>query len=505
MKEKSDWSVNARDTLFPFGKMDNIARFAKIIENSPEGITLLDKNLQIIYRNSSAEGITGWSTAELILYDIESVVHEDDRGWFGVVLTELRALPGISKNCCFRSKRFDGNYIWLECVFTNHLNDPDIAAIVCNFRDVSVRKKAELASRYALEERNIILESIEDAFFAVDKHWTVTYWNNMAEKVLELPRREILNKKLWEVFSAAVGSKSYLSYTAALESDHAVRFEEYYAPLGKWFDVNAYPSEGGLSVFFKDITERKLSEIKLKELHESLQQRAKELATTNAELEQFAYIASHDLQEPLRMVTSFLTQLEKKYSDVIDEKGQKYIYFAVDGAKRMRQIILDLLEYSRVGRTDDDLEEVDLNKIVSEIHTLYQRQIKELKAVISYGGLPQISTHKTPVRQVIQNLISNSLKYRSPEKAPRIKIKAVQKASFLEVSVSDNGIGIAPEYFEKIFIIFQRLESGDQYPGTGMGLAISKKIIENLGGKIWVESTKGKGSTFFFTLLNHQQ
>jgi light-regulated signal transduction histidine kinase (bacteriophytochrome) len=257
-------------------------------------------------------------------------------------------------------------------------------------------------------------------------------------------------------------------------------------------------------IALSDVTEHKLAEIRLEELNANLQKHARDLAISNDELEQFAYVASHDLQEPLRMVTSFMTQLEKKYGDVVDEKGKQYIYYAVDGAKRMRRIILDLLDFSRVGKTDDDLEEVNFNNLVNEVLALYRRKIEEVHASISFENLPVIQTYKTPVRQVFQNLIDNSLKYQRPDVPPVITISCKENKTNFKFSVEDNGIGIAPEYFDKIFIIFQRLHGKDQYSGTGMGLAITKKIIENLGGKIWLESEEGKGSTFYFTLLKRK-
>ena len=251
----------------------------------------------------------------------------------------------------------------------------------------------------------------------------------------------------------------------------------------------------------RDVTEQKLAEIKLKELNEMLQNHAKELALSIAELEQFAFVASHDLQEPLRMITSFLTQLEKKYGDVIDDKGKKYIGFAVDGAKRMRQIILDLLEFSRVGTTEENNEELDLNELLTETKILLRKKIEEQKADIIIDPLPQINTYRSPLRQVFQNLVSNALKYSNKEIPVQVHISFKELKDHWQFEVIDNGIGINKEYFDKIFIIFQRLHNKDEYSGTGMGLAITKKIIERLGGKIWVESEEGKGSTFYFTLL----
>ncbi|PKD17074.1 hypothetical protein APR41_06470 [Salegentibacter salinarum] len=253
----------------------------------------------------------------------------------------------------------------------------------------------------------------------------------------------------------------------------------------------------------QDISRKKQYEISLKKLNTELNERAKELVTSNAELEQFAYVASHDLQEPLRMVTSFLTQLEKKYADVLDEKGLLYINFAVDGAKRMRQIILDLLEFSRVGRTEDKLESVELDDILEEIKHLYRKRIEERKVKIISKDLPVIKVPKSPIRQVFQNIISNAIKYSKEDVHPEITIDFQETQNFWEFSIKDNGIGIDKEYFDRIFVIFQRLHHRDEYSGTGMGLAVTKKIIENLGGNIWVESQEGNGSIFLFTIAKN--
>jgi light-regulated signal transduction histidine kinase (bacteriophytochrome) len=253
----------------------------------------------------------------------------------------------------------------------------------------------------------------------------------------------------------------------------------------------------------QDITKLKENEIRLNQLNEDLLLKAKELANSNAELEQFAYVASHDLQEPLRMVTGFLTQIEKKYASIIDETGKKYIDFAVDGAKRMRQIILDLLEFSRIGRNEGNKELLDLNVLVNEIIILAQKQIDEKTAVIKLQQLPVLPVYKAPLRQVFQNLIGNALKYSRSGIPPRISIAAKELEEYWKFSVSDNGIGISNEYFEKIFIIFQRLHNKDEFSGTGIGLAVTKKVIDNHGGKIWVESEEGKGSTFYFTIKKH--
>lgn len=246
--------------------------------------------------------------------------------------------------------------------------------------------------------------------------------------------------------------------------------------------------------------ERKNHLDSVKKLNEELQNSNLELDISNKELEQFAYVASHDLQEPLRMISSFLGQLEKKYGEVLDDKGKQYIYFAVDGAKRMKSIILDLLEFSRVGRMDDPIIPVDLKQVMGEIKSLLKVQIEENNATLKFADLPVINSQKSQLRQVIQNIISNAIKYRKKDTAPIITLDIKETIDHWKFTIEDNGIGIAPKYFQRIFVIFQRLHNKEEYSGTGIGLAICKKIIENLGGKIWVQSEENRGSQFHFSL-----
>ena len=250
----------------------------------------------------------------------------------------------------------------------------------------------------------------------------------------------------------------------------------------------------------QDITSLKEQEDSLRVLNKKLEKQAKALLSSNQELEQFAYIASHDMQEPLRMVTSFLTHLEKKYSDVLDDKGKQYIYFAVDGANRMRSIILDILEYSRIGKVKEQNEVIDVNKLVGEVCKMNSQKITETNAKINYSNLPNITGFKTPLTQIFHNLIGNALKYQKPHENAIINIKAWEEDKNWHFTIQDNGIGIDKEFHNKIFVIFQRLHTKQEFSGSGMGLAIVKKIIENLNGAIWVESEIGKGATFHFTL-----
>jgi signal transduction histidine kinase len=252
--------------------------------------------------------------------------------------------------------------------------------------------------------------------------------------------------------------------------------------------------------FLRSITSNLSSAIQRRIAILKLEQKTHDLKLINSELEQFAYIASHDLQEPLRMVTGFLGLFEKKYKSLVDEKGKEYINYAVDGTTRMKKIIQDLLDYSRVGKTKDSIEIFELKELIDNISLLYSEKIKEKKAEIILITPIKIQTWKSPLTQVLINLLDNSLKYSKNNIPVRIEIEPIDQTDNWYIKFTDNGIGIDERYFSKIFIIFQRLHNKEDYSGTGIGLAITKKIIENLGGKIWVTSKKDEGSTFHLSI-----
>jgi signal transduction histidine kinase len=239
---------------------------------------------------------------------------------------------------------------------------------------------------------------------------------------------------------------------------------------------------------------------KLEENQVMLQSSIEEVKEKNKELEDFAYVTSHDLKEPLRMIRSFLKLLDEKYSAVLDEKAKIYIYFAVNGAERLTSQIDDLLEYSRIGRVYKNVENVDLNKIVQEIAELHVNNPTNIKPIIQYDSLPVIRAIPILMKMIFQNLIHNGLKFQPENSIAEIHINFVEQDEHWQFSISDNGIGIKEEHQDLIFQLFHRLHSPHSYSGTGMGLAICKKIAEQHGGKIWLESKPGHGSTFYFTI-----
>jgi len=246
-----------------------------------------------------------------------------------------------------------------------------------------------------------------------------------------------------------------------------------------------------------DITERKNAEAALREAHE-------ELKRSNSELEQFAYVASHDLQEPLRMVSSYAQLLGRRYGDKLGADAGEFMGYIVDGAARMKQLIEDLLAYSRVGTKSRDFKPIELERALSRALANLKAAIDESGAAVTHDPLPTLPADAAQLAQVFQNLIGNALKFRS-QFAPKVHVAVHDRGEACEIAVRDNGIGIEPQYFERIFMVFQRLHNKGEYPGTGIGLAIVKKVVERHGGTVRVESTPGEGSAFSFTLPKHQK
>lgn len=301
---------------------------------------------------------------------------------------------------------------------------------------------------------------------------------------------ETLRKTVFDYFPYEVAKKmTVIDRHVIIEGQSVKNLEESYTNANgqlRWFLTskvalkNASNKIVGLVGMTRDVTDRKEEEAVLQNLNTELTKKAKALEQSNQELEQFAYIASHDLQEPLRMITGFVSLLEKKYSSKLDEKGIQYMHFVVDGATRMRNIIMDLLTYSRVGREGEKLKETDIGEIISNALNLQKTLIDQKGANISVGPMPKLKVPVSPLNQVFLNLINNSLKYQLEGATPRIKISAKERKDSWEFSVKDNGIGIPPKSQDKVFILFSRLHANSKYSGTGIGLAMCKKLL-----KIW--------------------
>jgi signal transduction histidine kinase len=250
----------------------------------------------------------------------------------------------------------------------------------------------------------------------------------------------------------------------------------------------------------KDLAEVEAARLEVEEARQRLEQQAAELTRSNRDLEQFAYVASHDLQEPLRKVASFCQLLQRRYEGQLDERADQYIGFAVDGAQRMQRLINDLLAFSRIGRVTSGFTDVDLNAIMEETVSQHEAVLQRTGGEVTWDPLPVVRGEEALLAALIGNLVSNSLKFRRPDAPPWVHLSAARVGEEWEITCRDNGIGIEQEFGDKVFVIFQRLHVKGAYPGTGIGLAIAKKIVEYHGGRIWLEPSTGPGAEIRFTL-----
>jgi PAS domain S-box-containing protein len=485
-----------------------------IMNSALDAIICINSDGQVTLWNPRAEMIFGWNEhemlgkhmAEYIIPDRFRKRHEEGiRHYF-------KTGEGPLLNKLFEITAMNNKQQEIPIEMTILPVKQNGSEFFCAFiEDISEQKKSEAL----MQKMNAQLLSAQHiarlGYWELDLVNNSNYWSDEVFTICGIEKES--NKASIETFARLIhpdDKKEFIeSYQAAIDGVSSLR-PEYRITLGDGTvryilieatlvrDDHGRPTR--LEGTIQDITKIKENELALIELNASLNKHADELAKSNADLEQFAYIASHDLQEPLRMVTSFLTQIEKKYTDLLDEKGKQYIFFAVDGAVRMRRIILDLLEFSRVGRMDTDEEVIDMNELLREVAQLNRIIIEEKGAEITWKDLPVIRFARSPIQQVIQNLISNGLKYQPLNQRPKISIAARAVNNEWQFSVRDNGIGIDAKFFNKIFILFKRLHGKESYSGTGLGLAICKRIIENYKGRIWVESTPGKGSVFYFTI-----
>lgn len=347
----------------------------------------------------------------------------------------------------------------------------------------------------------LILDQTSDAIIITDLDGTVVFWNKQAEKLIKMGKEEVLGKSIFDAFiphvDAATGMEIVESFQERGEWFGEITVQ---SRDGQKFIVSVTSSllknrEGepvGIIGLGRDITQRKEIDRELKEV-------AEELRRSNEELERFAYVASHDLQEPLRMVTSYLSLLEKKFSRELSPQAKEYMGFAVQGSIRMRELIDDLLRLSRINSQPFRPDSVDMNEVANIVVKDLHVAIGDAGAEVVLGSLPIVRADEPQMRQLLTNLISNAIKFHS-DKPPRIEVSSIDYENDFVFSINDNGIGIDPQYQDKLFKMFSRLHTKDEYPGTGIGLAIAKKIVERHHGRIWFESEPGRGTTFYFTI-----
>lgn len=578
----------------------------------------LDENGRIISWNEGARQTKGYDRAE-ILGEHFSVFYTDEDREANVPERNLRiALETGSVEDEGWRVRQDGSQFWANVTITPVWDDDGThQGFLKVTRDMTDRRNRERELETELQR---VFNRVSDALYAVDNEFRFTLVNDRAEELLGHPEEDLLGERLWDVFpSAAEIDDVWDAFHTARDEQVATHYELYYPRLGFWVEANLYPSETGISVYFRDVTDRKQREQALeeskqryrtiaeyfpngvvtlfdhdleytlaagrgfemidedpaeiegsnfedtwtpevretlepvlrsalegekrsvelrhdgrewvlyavpvtdsegtvfagmtmahditerKENQRKLEETVARLEESNHRLEQFAYAASHDLQEPLRMVSSYLQLLERRYSDAFDEDGEEFLEYAIDGADRMRRMIDGLLAYSRVETRGDPLEPVDLDHIFANVREDLQLQIGETNAelTVTEDGLPRVQGDANQLRQVFQNLLENALEYSGDER-PRIRVDAESRVRNRRrewvISVHDEGIGIEPSDQERVFEVFERLHTREEYPGTGIGLALCQRIVERHDGEMWLESEPDEWTTVSFTI-----
>ena len=415
------------------------------------------------------------------------------------VIEKLKKHGKVEENECKALRKDGTTFLASQNAQYHHDNQGQIQGTETLVRDITEYKKAEKNNQMLAN----LVESSEDAIFTMSIIGIITSWNKGAEQIYGYSAEEVIGKDI-----SKLAPKHLKEETSEL-INHVKQGKKirHYETLrlkkdGKLINVTItlsplFETSGkmvGISTIARDITKRKGRE-------EKLESTMDELKRSNKELEQFAYVSSHDLQEPIRMVTLYSQLLERRYKDKLDDDADDFIEYIVEGAQRMKQLIDDLLAYSRVTSQAKEFENVNLETVLNTVISNLSVTIDENNATITHDPLPTISADPSQMGQVFQNLITNAIKFHG-QKTPEIHI-SVQKQKYYKectFAVKDNGIGIDPKHQEQIFEVFKRLHTREEYPGTGIGLSIVKKIINNHGGQIWVESEPGKGTTFYFTI-----
>ncbi|ELY29955.1 PAS/PAC sensor signal transduction histidine kinase [Natrialba magadii ATCC 43099] len=578
----------------------------------------LDEDGRIISWNEGAHQIKGYDRDEILGEHFSTFYTDEDRA-MNVPERNLQAAleTGSAEDEGWRV-RSDGSQFWANVTITPiRAADGTHQGFLKVTRDMTDRRNREQELETELQR---VFNRVSDALYAVDNEFRFTLVNDRAEELLGYPEADLLGESLWDVFpSAAEIDDVWDAFHTARDEQIPTDYELYYPRLGFWVEANLYPSETGISVYFRDVSERKQREQALeeskqryrtiaeyfpngvvalfdhdleytlaagqgfekideepseiegasfentwtpetrdtlepvlrsalegdeqsvefwhddrewmlyavpvtdsegtvfagmtmahditerKENQRKLEETVAQLEESNKRLEQFAYAASHDLQEPLRMVSSYLQLIERRYSDAFDEDGEEFLEYAVDGAERMRRMIDGLLAYSRVETRGDPLEPIDLDDVFANVREDLQLQIAETNAEITVAddGLPRVRGDANQLRQVFQNLLENALEY-SGDDRPRIHVDAESRFRDRRrewvISVHDEGIGIESSDQDRVFEVFERLHNPEDHPGTGIGLALCERIVERHGGEMWIESEPGAWTTVSFTV-----
>lgn len=480
----------------------------KVYSSLHDALFIIEANsTKIIDCNPAASDMFGYCREDMLTRSAVFLhISSDSLDLFRVRLQSDIAEKGYLFLPEFQMKRKDGTIFFTENSVVPLTNDEGVnIGWVSIVRDITERKRTEEAIHESEATLANLMDSMPVGIRGYDAEGTVFYWNRMSSKIYGYVAEEAIGRKLGDLIIPEEIKPMYceaLAYAATLKESgeflpanevSLLRKDGSRVCVHSIHTAVCLPGKAPLLFCIDvDLTERRRAE-------EELIKKSEDLARSNADLAQFAYVASHDLQEPLRMVTSYVQLLQMRYKGKLDTDADEFIGYVVEGTKRMKLLLAALLDYSRVGTRGNPFRTVECETVLEDALQNLRMVLDETKGRVTHDALPAIIADETQMVQLFQNLISNGLKFHGP-KPPLIHVSAEQNGTNWIFSFQDNGIGIDPIYFEKIFIIFQRLHGRDKYTGTGIGLTIAKKIVQRHGGQIWVESEVAKGSTFYFTV-----
>lgn len=488
------------------GLLESEKRYHGLYDSIREGILRMDLSGHILGANKALVNMLGYPPNELSLNTNQQMTPEKWQAKEANVVQKQVIERGYSDEYEKEYIRKDGSFVpvslrlWL---IRDESGQPSsMWGIV---RDITEQKQAEQALRESEEKYRSLFTNMSLGYayceMVFDKNnqpndFIYIEVNDSFEKLTGLKRTGVIGKRVTEVIPSINETHPEIipTYGKVVQTGEPTAFEVFFQPLQIWLSIVVYrPKIGYFVAIFENITEHK-------EAEETLLNRTRALEDANSELRQFAYVVSHDLREPLRIITSFAQSLEKRYRNKLDKTADEYIDFIVDGTTRMQNLIDDILTYSRVGMRAVPFEPVDMEKVFQDAVANLKISIEETNAQITYDPPPVISGDPAQLAQVMQNLLSNAVKFHRQGVNPVIHVSAKQDMDEWVFSVRDNGIGIGHELFGRLFTLFQRLNPQDKYKGSGVGLAVAKRVIQRHGGRIWVESQPGQGSTFYFSI-----
>jgi PAS domain S-box-containing protein len=493
------------------------SRYRGLLEAAPDAMVVVNQGGEIVLLNAQAEKRFGYSRTELVGLKVKNIIPEGftERLLADGTRTAADGLmqqidPGRSRvpSAALRvelyGRRKDGAEFPIEIVLSRPLESAEGVLVTAAIRDITVRKAAEAQLAQMENRYRGLLEAAPDAMVVVNQVGKIVLLNVQAEKRFGYHRDELVGQEVKNIIPMGFAERLLADGLRSSEDALAQRIDTGMELIGRRKDGSEFPIEIMLSPLESDeetLVTAVIRDITLRKHADALLlQKMAELNRSNEDLAEFAYIASHDLQEPLRMVASYTQLLSKRYKGKLDADADDFIAFAVDGASRMQRLIKDLLTYSRVGTKGGQLLDSSSEEALQQALRNLRGAIEESGAVVTHDPLPAVLADETQLIQLFQNLIGNAIKYRNGG-IPQIHISASKtEAKKWTFAVRDNGLGIDAQYFDKIFGMFQRLHKREEFAGTGIGLAICKKIVERHGGSISVASELGRGSTFRFGL-----